>query len=101
MKQLQVLLPSLHTLNAKMSVRARSDEVYKKSEGEIAKMVAELDKFLGATVMAIAEAEDCNASCDVDVVKKLAERVEALFRAAEHHLGGARVAKQRFQSMLA
>ena len=74
--------------------------MYKKYEDELKFMVTKLDEFVMDCTVKIFEAEDIKQDAiDDDIFHKMKRSLEALTNMAEHHLGGAKGAKLRFQSM--
>jgi hypothetical protein len=98
---LTATVPVLNTLRSKMKIKAAREDVYKKYETELVKMIAELDKFVCNSGDTVAEAEALKKSDDDDVIAKLDKKLEATLKAAEHHSVGSKAAKQRFQGLIA
>ena len=96
---LTATVPVLNTLRSKMKIKAVKEEVYKKYETELVKMISELDRFICNSGDTVAEAESLQKSDDADVIKKIDAKVTATLRAAEHHNVGSKAAKQRFQGL--
>ena len=84
-----------------MKLKASKEDVYKKYEVELVKMIAEMDKFIHNCADTVAEAESLSRGDDEDVLQKFDAKMTANLRAAEHHNVGAKAAKQRFQGLAA
>lgn len=73
--------------------------MHKYSMEELAKMVKEADLFIFTCQEALAEAGELKPdSPDDKQFSELESRMGALHSACEHHLGGAKQARARFQS---
>ena len=74
--------------------------MYKKYEDELKLMVTKLDEFVMHCTVKICEADDIKPEDpDDDIFDTTKNALQALTSMAEHHLGGAKGAKMRFQSM--
>ena len=100
MKQLSQFPAQLSSQKARMAVKQNTEPLYGKYVTEIETMLTGLNTFLEKCEMEIAMAESISADTADD--KQCGDRIanlEALYNTGEHHLGGAKGAKQRFQSM--
>ena len=100
MKQLSQFPSSLSSQKARLAVKATKEPVYQKYVSDIDAMIKGLNEYLDKCEMDIALAESVNAdTADEGQRQARIATLEGLYKTGEHHLGGAKGAKQRFASM--
>ena len=99
-KQLSQFPAHLSSQKARLAVKATKEPVYQKYVSDIDSMIKGLNEYLDKCEMEMALAESINADTaeEAQCQTRIAT-LEALYKTGEHHLGGAKGAKQRFASM--
>ena len=99
MKQLQTFPAVFSSLKSKMKVKGAKEPVYTKYGDELAQMQQSLTDFLSDCEDAMALSASHDASTDDNELLKSVTSLQGLTKTAEHHLGGAKAAKNRFSAM--
>ncbi len=96
------MIPSLQQLWGEIKVKAKKEgALYEKYEGELKEMVTRLDEFICECTVQVCEAEEMDKDASDDApMKKMKMFLEGFTTNAEHHLGGAKAAKARFQGIV-
>ena len=100
LKQLGTIPGQLLQQKARLSVKAQNEELMKKYVTEVETMVKGLQEFLEKAEMGVAEAESLASDCGDDKqLEDLELKLQGFVSSGEHHLGGAKAAKNKFSPM--
>ena len=87
---------TLKQLQSKLKVKSAKDSHFERYHSELCKMVEGLDNFCARCSDGVAEAEATDEAAAAEQLSAMRKVLEGLFSAAEHHLGGAKQARQRY-----
>ena len=99
-KQLSQFPAQLSSQKARLAVKATKEPISQKYVTDIDTMIKGLNEYLEKCEMEMAMAESISAdTADEAQCQARVTNLEAMCKTGEHHLGGAKGAKQRFASM--
>ena len=83
-----------------MAVKGAKEAIYQQYEKDLKSMLKSLEDFILRCTTTMAEADELKTD-DAEADKKaMAQTLQGYITTAEHHLGGAKSARTRFQAMV-
>ena len=96
---LQTLTAQLKSVQVKMQIKSEINKAFQKTNEEMKNAIREVEDFLSKAMVDLARADTLEQGGDT--VAATSTALQAMVTTAEHHLLGARIAKKRYDGMVA